>query len=97
MMGLQELIFVLLGLVAVVAACRTLRASYAVWMGGNWLLYTSQGFIQSAPRYTLLLFPLFFITARASSRPLVYGLFTLWSVLFIGLFSAQFVKGGWAF
>jgi hypothetical protein len=97
MMGLQELIFVLLGLAAIVAASRTLRASYVAWMGGNWLLYTCQGFVQSAPRYTLLLFPLFFIMARVSSRPLVYGLFTLWSVLFLGLFSAQFVKGGWAF
>ncbi len=97
MMGLQELIFALIGLAVVVAACFTLRASYVVWMGGNWLLYCSQGFIQSAPRYTLLLFPLFVMMGRLSRRPLVYGLFTLWSVLFLGLFSAQFVKGGWAF
>jgi hypothetical protein len=96
-MGMQELIFVLIGLAATIVACFTLRASYSVWMGGNWLLYSSQGYIQSVPRYTLLLFPLFLMMGRASRRPLVYVLLTLWSVLFLGLFSAQFVKGGWAF
>jgi hypothetical protein len=64
----------------------------------NWLLFVSTSFIQSVPRYTLTLFPLFILMALAAARNWWANvLFTVWSLLFLSLFVTQFVKGWWAF
>jgi hypothetical protein len=98
LVGGQELLFVALGLgCAAWAAART-RASYAVWAGANWLLWTSTKFVLSVPRYTLVLFPLFILFARAAEGHAVWrAALVVWSLLFMGLFVARFVQGLWGF
>ncbi|HEX8557368.1 MAG TPA: hypothetical protein VF668_04670 [Pyrinomonadaceae bacterium] len=98
MVGGQELLFVLLGLGLTAWAWLRLRASYAVWMTCNWLLWTSTKFVLSVPRYTLVLFPAFILLARLrESRPAWGAAVAAWSLLFLGLFAARFVQGYWAF
>jgi Predicted integral membrane protein len=98
MQGFQELLFVAIGLFAVVAGWRHLRNSYRVWMVLNWLLSVSTSFVLSVPRYTLLLFPLFMLMALASAgNRWIRLIFTVWSLLYLSLFTTQFVRGWWAF
>ena len=98
MTGIQEVIFVLIGASATVFGWRYLRNSYRVWMVANWLLFVSTSFVLSVPRYTLSLFPLFILMAIVgrTSRAANFG-FWVWSILFLGLFTTQFVRGNWAF
>lgn len=96
--GLQELLFVAIGLAFIVFGWKHMRNSYRVWMVLNWLLFISTSFILSVPRYTLTLFPMFILMAVAARRKPVLGtVFTVWSVLYLGLFTSRFVTGGWAF
>jgi hypothetical protein len=97
MVGFQELAFVLIGLVATVVSWFRLRTSWAVWMTGNWLLFASQPFVFGVPRFTLTLFPLFFLLARAAENRLLAAVLTFVSLLFLSLFTSQFVQGRWAF
>jgi hypothetical protein len=98
MVGCQELFFVLLGLGLTVWSWLRLRASYAVWMTCNWLLWTSTKFVLSVPRYTLVLFPAYFLLARAArSRPVLNAGVTVWSLLLLAFFATRFVQGYWAF
>ena len=98
MNGIQELLFVLIGFFAIVAGWRELRNSYRVWMILNWLLFVSTSFVQSVPRYTLVLFPLFILMASASARSRwINVMFVVWSILYLALFITQFVRGWWAF
>jgi Gpi18-like mannosyltransferase len=96
--GTQEFFFILLGLACTIWCWRTLRASYAVWMTLNWLLFTSTSFVHSVPRYTLAMFPVFILFARfTATRPLWFGIITFWSLTFMSLFIILFVQGEWAF
>jgi Gpi18-like mannosyltransferase len=98
MVGWQEIFFVMLGLGLTVWAWLRMRASYAAWMTCNWLLWTCTKFVLSVPRYTLVLFPLYIIFARASARrPLAGALIAVWSMLFLALFLVRFSQGYWAF
>lgn len=98
MVGFQELFFVVLGLALTAWTWKELRASYAVWMTLNWLLWTSTKFILSVPRYTLVMFPAYILFARASAtRPALRAAITVWSLLFLALFAARFAQGFWAF
>lgn len=98
MTGVQELLFVGIGLFATVAGWRSLRGSYRVWMAANWLLFVSTSFVLSVPRYTITLFPLFILMARtARSHWWLNVLYIVCSLLLLALFSTQFVSGRWAF
>jgi hypothetical protein len=98
MVGFQELFFVALGLALTIWTWLRLRASYAVWMTLNWLLWTSTKFVLSVPRYTLVMFPAYILFARAmASRPMLRTAVTAWSLLFLALFVTRFVQGFWAF
>lgn len=97
MLGVQELIFIVLGLVSTLICCVRLRPSYSVWMAGNWLLFTSTSFIMSVPRYTLTLFPIYLLFAHAAQDRRWSAIITTWSLLFMGLFISLFVQGRWAF
>lgn len=98
MVGWQEFFFILLGLGLTAWAWLRLRASYAVWMTCNWLLWTSTRFELSVPRYTLVLFPAFILLGRLrASRPAWGAAVLVWSVLLLGLFAARFAQGYWAF
>jgi len=97
MVGAQELYFSILGLACVIVSWIKLRPVYAVWATGNWLLFSAVTFIESAPRYTLLIFPLFILFGFVSENRFWNGVITVWSLLFLALFSAVFVHGTWAF
>lgn len=97
MLGIQELIFIVLGAVATLVCCFRLRPSYSVWMAGNWLLFTSTSFIMSVPRYTLTLFPIYILFAHAAQNRRWSTIITTWSLLFMGLFISLFVQNRWAF
>ncbi|HEV2763226.1 MAG TPA: mannosyltransferase family protein [Pyrinomonadaceae bacterium] len=95
---LQELLFLLLGLVWTVWCWLKLRPAYAVWMTLNWLLWASTSFILSTPRYTLVMFPAYILLARLAARRVFWGgLVALWSLLTLALFLGEYVRGNWAF
>jgi Gpi18-like mannosyltransferase len=98
MIGVAEMLFVMIGAVATIAGWRYLRNSYRVWMAANWLLFVSTSFVLSVPRYSLSLFPIFILMAVAArTRPYLNFGFCIWSILYLGLFVTQFVRGMWAF
>lgn len=98
MNGIQELLFLVIGLLAVAVGWRQMRNSYRVWMILNLLLFTSISFVQCVPRYTLVLFPLFILMSVASARSAQTKIiFLVWSILYLALFTTQFVRGWWAF
>src|SRR5215831_9597209 len=97
MFGTQELLFILLGLACTIYCWIKLRRAYAIWMTGNWLLFTCTSFVYSVPRYSLTMFPIF-ITFAVMARNKVWGsVITIWSLLFLSLFTSMFVRGQWAF
>jgi len=97
MIGTQVLFYLAVGLAGTIAAAFLLRPSYAVWMGFNWLLFASQSWDISAPRYTLMMFPLFILFARLARRRTWDAAITVWSLLWLALFASEFVRGHWAF
>jgi len=97
MVGAQELCFVALSLICTIVSWIKLRPLYAMWMTGNWLLFTSVTFIESTPRYTLTLFPIFILFALVAANRFWNAVITVWSLLFLALFAGLFVRGWWAF
>jgi hypothetical protein len=98
MVGLQELLFISLGLVAVIWCWRKMRPSYGIWVTLNWLLFVSTSFVLSTPRYMLTLFPIYVLFAVVARKSFVAGqLITVWSLLFLAVFASAFVRGFWAF
>lgn len=98
MTGIQEILFVIIGAAATIFGWKYLRNSYRIWMVANWLLFVSTSFVLSVPRYTLSLFPIFILMAVvARTSRYVNFAFCTWSVLYLALFTTQFVRGNWAF
>ena len=96
-LGGQELFFTTLGLVCAIVSWIKLRPSYATWISANWLLLASVTFIESMPRYALTMFPIFILFARLSESRFWSGLITVWSILFLAIFSSLFIRGWWVF
>ncbi len=97
MVGIQEIVFIVLGLVCTIYCWANLRLSYSLWMTGNWLIFTSTSFVNSVPRYTLTLFPIYILFAQAAQKPLMKSAITVWSLIYLALFTTLFVCGYWAF
>jgi len=97
MVGTQEVVFILLGLVCTVVSWFKLRPTYSVWMTGNWLIFVSVSFVLSVPRYTLTMFPIFILFAMLAAKRIWLALITLWSILYLSFFASTFVWGHWAF
>jgi len=97
MVGTYEFIFALLGLIGVVLSWIKLRPIYAMWMTGSWLLFASVTFLQSMPRYTLTMFPLFILFGLLAANRFWNFVLTVWSLLFLALFTSFFMRGWWAF
>jgi hypothetical protein len=97
MEAIQEILFVVLGLVATIWSIAKLRAAYGIWMAGNWLLFISTSLILSVPRYTLVMFPIFIMFANLARRFVWKVVITVWSLGFLAFFSSRFVQGAWAF
>jgi len=95
--GAQEFYFAMLGLMFTIAAWIKLRPLYAVWMSGCWLLFNSVNFLQSVPRYSLTMFPIFILFALLAKNRFWNAVLTCWSLLFLALFTSLFVRGRWAF
>jgi len=95
--GTQELIFTAVGFVCAVVSWFKLRPIYATWITGNWLLLVCVTFIESMPRYALTMFPIFFLFAFVSEKRFWSTVITVWSLLFLALFSSLFVRGWWVF
>ncbi|MEY2543402.1 MAG: hypothetical protein QOE81_863 [Verrucomicrobiota bacterium] len=95
--GAQEFIFGVLGLVCTVATWIKLRPIYGMWMTGNWVLIMSATFLSGTPRYTLLMFPIFILFALLAANRLWNAILTVWSLLFLGFFSSLYAWGHWAF
>ena len=75
-----------------------LRASYSVWITFNWLLICSTAYVLSVPRYALALFPIFILFSQAcTGRRFWFAMLTLWSVLYLALYTGRFAQGMWAF
>lgn len=98
MRGVQEMLFIVIGLGATILGWFRLRNSYRVWMLANWFLFVSTSFVLSVPRYTITLFPIFILMAQVAVKNWpAKVLFIGWSLLFLGIFASQFVRGWWAF
>jgi mannosyltransferase PIG-V len=95
--GMQECLFIALGLACTIVSWIKLRPIYSVWMTGNWLLFTSVSFVASVPRYTLTMFPIFFLFAMLARRRLWLVIISVWSLLYLALFASLFAWGRWAF
>ncbi len=97
MSGWMELAFTALGLAGTIYAAFRFRTSWFVWMVGNWLLFTSTGFVMSVPRYSITLFPLFAwfaLETRPMARTVSVSLISLAAFFW---FATQFAQGQWAF
>jgi hypothetical protein len=95
--GTQEFVFGVIGLICVVASWIKLRPTYAAYMTANWLMFASVTFLESMPRYTLTMFPIFILLGLAGENRFWRFAITIWSLLFLALFTSLFVRGGWAF
>jgi hypothetical protein len=97
MIGMQELVFIALGLACTVVSWIKLRPVYSVWMTGNWLLFVSVSFVLSVPRYTLTMFPIYILFSMLAARRVWLAVITFWSILYLAFFVSLFVCGRWAF
>ena len=97
MLGVMELLFITIGLVATVHAAFRFRLSWFAWMAGNWLLFVSTSFVVSVPRYALTLFPLYVSLALLSRRRLALVLVSGVSLAGLVFFAGRFANGVWAF
>ncbi|PYS59825.1 MAG: hypothetical protein DMF74_20325 [Acidobacteria bacterium] len=95
--GTRDLLFWILGFAATIWSFIKLRPSYAVWMIGNWLLFTSTTFIIGVARFTVIMFPLFILFSLIASRRSWHRIITVWSLLFLALFTGLYVEGHWVF
>lgn len=95
MNGVSQVACIPLLLIGCAVAVLRQRPSYALWMVGNVLVFTAQGFWISMPRMMLVLFPAVIALAPLAGRP-VFG--TLWfagSTLLLGFEASQFAQGWW--
>ena len=98
MIGWMELLFTGLGLAATVATALWLRPTWAAWMGGNWLLIVSTGFVMSVPRYSLVLFGIVVWGALIAERWRWAGwILAAGSAAAMAYFAWRFAAGQWAF
>jgi hypothetical protein len=96
-LGGEELFMTILALVCVVLSWIKLRPTYATWITGNWILLVSVTFVESMPRYALTMFPIFILFGMLSKNRFWNGVITVWSLLFLAIYSSLFVRGWWVF
>jgi len=96
--GLNEFLAVILISVCTIWSWVRLRPSYSIWITLNWLLINSTAYVLSVPRYTLTLFPVFLLFAKAcTGRRFWFAMLTVWSLLYLALYTGRFAQGLWAF
>ncbi len=92
--GLQLACIPLL-LIACAAAAAKQRLSYAIWVIGNTLVFTAQGFWISVPRLMLVLFPAFIWFAPKTADRVSGILWFAASTAFLSFLAGQFAQGWW--
>jgi hypothetical protein len=97
MIGMQEILYITLGLACTVVSWFKLRPAYSVWMTVNLLLFISVSFVLSVPRYTLTMFPIYILFALLATRRVWLAAISVWSIVYLSFFVSVFVRGGWAF
>jgi len=95
--GVQEFTFIVLGFVCAIFSWFKLRPIYSVWITCCWLLVVSVNYVASVPRYTLTMFPIFILFALLARQRFWLAVITVWSLVYLGFFSALFTSGRWAF
>ncbi len=96
MLGGAALVFGSLAWIFVFYSFFRQRLSYALYVAGSVLVFTSASFLVSTPRYVLSLFPIYIMLASRKSDAVQYCLIFI-SLLLHFLFFVQFVRGQWAF
>ncbi len=91
MVVFHQSFFLLLGVAGAIGAWLRLRASYGLWIALNLGLITSTSFILSAPRYSLIFFPLPILFALLARRQGWSNAITVWSLLLQALYLGLFV------
>lgn len=97
LVGHFELLFAGLAVVASVAVALLMRGSYALWTGFNTLLFLSTNFLQSTPRYCLVLFPMLMLAARGLRSTPAWTAVVCASSMLLLWFAWRFAMGQWAF
>jgi Gpi18-like mannosyltransferase len=97
LLGHVELLFAGLAVAASLAAAVWMRGSYALWTGLNTLLFLSTSFLQSTPRYCLVLFPMLMLGARLLRSPPAWTFVVCASAMLLSWFAWRFAMGQWAF
>lgn|GEM_PF-859459 len=96
MSGVAQAVFIPLLLAGCAASAFKQRLSYAIWMIGNTLVFTAQGFWISVPRLVLVLFPAFiWFAPRLAANPVLATLWFAGSTLFLSFLAGQFAQGWW--
>jgi hypothetical protein len=95
--GGEELFATFLALGCAIVSWIKLRPSYATWITANWILLASVTFIESMPRYALTMFPIFILFGLLGQNRFWSAVITIWSILFLAIFSSLFVRGWWVF
>jgi hypothetical protein len=85
------------GSVALVETCLSLRLAYIVYFALNWVVIFCNNSSVSSPRYLLAVFPLFLVIGRITRRAWLRDSLAIVSLLFYALFLTQFIRGWWAF
>ena len=93
--GVLQLVCIPAILVACAAAASKQRLSYAIWVIGNTLVFTAQGFWISVPRLILVLFPAFIWLAPKVAGPVTSILWFAASTAFLSFLAGQFAQGWW--
>jgi Dolichyl-phosphate-mannose-protein mannosyltransferase len=97
MIGVQVFFYLGIGLLGTIACAVLMPTSYTVWMAANWLLFASQSWDLSTPRYMLAMFPLFILIAMLARNRYWNAAITVWSLLSMGFFASLFAAGRWTF
>lgn len=92
-----EIVFVVIGLVTTVLSAVRLALPYTVWLAISWLLFVSTTVIASVPRYTLTLFPLFFLLVDPMRSARWKRAITIPGIALQLFLVARFELGQWAF
>lgn len=89
-----DILFVGVGIMAIVIIARSIRVSYAVYTLAGILVPLSSGTLMSIGRYELVLFPI--AMALAQVKPGLKRILSTISVLFLALYTILFAHSYWA-
>lgn len=90
-----ELVFTFAFLAIMVAAFRSLRPSYSLYLAASLLVPMSTASLMSMPRFVLVVFPAFMLMALWGRRPAVNAAIVSFFLPVLGLFTVLFADWYW--